>query len=105
MSRILNNTKSTKRRSPTWFYLILILIPVLFFVILEIFLVLINYGRDDDQWIKLTETKQMLNPDVARRYFFNTKDVPQSNNDAFDIVKRENTFRVLKMPKPVRLIW
>jgi tetratricopeptide (TPR) repeat protein len=58
------------------------------------FLVLINYGSDDDQWIKLTETEQMLNPDVARRYFLNTKDVPQSNNDAFDIVKRENTFRV-----------
>jgi lysophospholipase L1-like esterase len=94
LSRILNNTKSTKRRSPTWFYLILILIPVLFFVILEMFLVLINYGIDDDQWIKLTETEQMLNPDVARRYFLNTKDVPQSNNDAFDIVKRENTFRV-----------
>jgi len=94
LRRILNNTKSTKRRSPLWFYLILILIPVLFFVILEIFLVLINYGRDGDQWIKLTETKQMLNPDIAWRYFLDTREVPQSNNDAFDIVKRENTFRV-----------
>ncbi|MDH3268616.1 MAG: SGNH/GDSL hydrolase family protein, partial [Ignavibacteria bacterium] len=53
-----------------------------------------NYGRNDDQWIKITETKQMLNPDIAGRYFFNTKDLPQSNNDAFDIIKRENAFRV-----------
>jgi len=39
----------------------------------------------------------MLNPDVSGRYFFNTKDLPQSNNDAFDIVKRENAFRVFVM--------
>ncbi len=36
----------------------------------------------------------MLNPDVTGRYFFNTKDLPQSNNDAFDILKRESAFRV-----------
>ena len=39
----------------------------------------------------------MLNPDVAGRYFFNTEDLPQSNNDAFDIVKRENAFRIFVM--------
>jgi len=58
------------------------------------FLVLINYGRNDEQWIQIAESKQMLNPEIAGRYFFNTKDLPQSNNDAFDIVKRENAFRV-----------
>lgn len=94
MSKTSNNTKSTKRRSPFWFYLILIFIPVLFFVLLEIFLVLINYGRNDDQWINVTEMKQMLNPDIAGRYFFNSKDVPQSNNDAFDTNKRGDAFRV-----------
>jgi len=97
----LNNSKknksSNRAKSPFWFYLILIFIPILFFVILEIFLRVINYGRNDDQWIKITETKQLLNPDVAGRYFFNTEDLPQSNNDAFDIVKRENAFRVFVM--------
>jgi len=91
------NKKIRKTKSPFWFYLILILIPVLFFVLLEIFLRVFNYGRNDDQWIKITETKQMLNPDIAGRYFFNTEDLPQSNNDAFDIVKRENSFRVFVM--------
>jgi tetratricopeptide (TPR) repeat protein len=86
--------KGNRNKSPFWYYLILILIPILFFVILELFLRLFNYGRNDDQWIKITETKQMLNPEIAGRYFFNTKDLPQSNNDAFDIIKRENTFRV-----------
>jgi tetratricopeptide (TPR) repeat protein len=89
--------KGNRNKSPFWYYLILILIPILFFVILELFLRLFNYGRNDDQWIKITETKQMLNPEIAGRYFFNTKDLPQSNNDAFDIVKRENSFRVFVM--------
>jgi tetratricopeptide (TPR) repeat protein len=86
--------RNKKSKSPFWYYLILILIPILFFVLLEIILRIFNYGRNDDQWIKITETKQMLNPDVAGRYFYNTKDLPQSNNDVFDIVKRENAFRI-----------
>lgn len=88
------NKKSSRTKSPFWFYFILVFIPVLFFVILEIFLRVFKYGRNDDQWIKITETKQMLNPDVGGRYFFNTNDLPQSNNDAFDIVKRKNAFRI-----------
>jgi len=88
------NKKIRKTKSPFWFYLILILIPILFFVLLEIILRISDFGRNDEQWIKVTETKQMLNPEIAGRYFFNTKDLPQSNNDAFDIIKRENAFRV-----------
>ncbi|MCU0407265.1 MAG: GDSL-type esterase/lipase family protein [Ignavibacteriaceae bacterium] len=97
MNKTEENKKTRKTKSPFWFYMILILIPILFFVLLEIILRIFNYGRNDDQWIKITETKQMLNPDVAGRYFFNTKDLPQSNNDAFDIVKRENAFRIFVM--------
>lgn len=84
-------------KSPLWFYLILISIPLLFFVLLETGLRIFDYGRNDKQWIKVTDTKQMLNPDIAGRYFYNTKDLPQSNNDAFDIVKRENSFRIFVM--------
>jgi tetratricopeptide (TPR) repeat protein/lysophospholipase L1-like esterase len=91
------NKKIRKNKSPFWYYLILFLIPILFFVLIEIFLRVINYGRNNDQWIKITETKQMLNPDIAGRYFFNTNNLPQSNNDAFDIIKRKNAFRVFVM--------
>ena len=75
----------------------MILIPIIFFILLEIILRVVDYGRSAEQWIEITETKQMLNPDIAGRYFFNTKDLPQSNNDAFDINKRENAFRVFVM--------
>lgn len=89
--------KEGRTKSTFWFYLVLILIPILFFTLLEIGLRIFNYGRNDDQWIKINETKQMLNPDIAGRYFFNVIDLPQSNNDAFDIIKRENAFRVFVM--------
>jgi len=83
-----------KIKSPYWFYLIIILIPILFFILLEIGLRIFDYGRNDDQWIPITETKQMLNPDIGGRYFFNTKNFPQSNNEAFDIIKKKDAFRV-----------
>lgn len=86
-----------RTKFPFWFYLILILIPILFFTLLELSLRVFNYGRNHDQWIQITETKQMLNPDIAGRYFFNIQDLPQSNNDTFDIIKRENAFRVFVM--------
>jgi len=91
-----NNIK-TKKKYQFWYYLVIILIPVFFFVFLEIGLRIFNYGRDNSQWVQITETKQMLNPDITGRYFFNIKDLPQSNNDAFDIVKKESSFRVFVM--------
>jgi tetratricopeptide (TPR) repeat protein len=97
MNKPVKSKSSGRNKSPIWFYLVLLIIPILFFVLLEIFLRVFNYGRNDEQWIKISETKQMLNPDIAGRYFFNTEDLPQSNNDAFDIVKRENSFRVFVM--------
>jgi tetratricopeptide (TPR) repeat protein len=86
--------KERKVKSPSWFYLIIIIIPILFFTILEIGLRISNYGRNDEQWISITETKQMLNPDIGGRYFFNTKNFPQSNNEAFDRIKKRDAFRI-----------
>lgn len=97
MSKAAKSKNKVRKKSPIWFYLVLILIPVLFFVLIEIFLRIISYGRNTEQWIQISDTKQMLNPDVASRYFFNTKDLPQSNNDAFDIIKRKNAFRIFVM--------
>jgi len=88
------NKKTEKVKNPFWFYLIIILIPILFFILLEIGLRVFDYGRNDDQWISITETKQMLNPDIGGRYFFNTKNFPQSNNETFDIIKKKDAFRV-----------
>jgi tetratricopeptide (TPR) repeat protein len=97
MSKSTGKSKNKNSKSPFWFYLVLILIPIFFFFLLEIGLRFFDYGRNDNQWIQVTESKQMLNPDVAGRYFYNLKNLPQSNNDAFDIIKRGNAFRVFVM--------
>ncbi len=89
-----SKSKKSKRKNPIWFYLIVITIPILFFLLLEISLDLFNYGRNDDQWVSVSETMQMLNPDIGGRYFFNTKNFPQSNNEAFDITKKKDAFRI-----------
>lgn len=76
------------------FYLILFLIPVLFFVLLETGLRIFNYGYDFTQWVEVTNKKLMLNPDIAHKYFYNTQNVPSSNQDLFDKIKKQNAFRV-----------
>lgn len=72
----------------------MVLIPVIFFVLLEISLRVFNYGLDNRQWIPATEGKLFLNPEIAKRYFYTTSRIPFSNGDVFDEKKKANAFRV-----------
>ncbi len=86
--------KSRLKNPPRYFYLVTILIPFLFFFLLEIGLRIFHYGFDTDQWVHVTDEKLMLNPDIARRYFHTLRNLPTSNNDVFDAEKKQNAFRV-----------
>jgi len=86
-----------KGKNPYYYYIILILIPILFFVLLETALRIFNYGNNYKVWLKVSETKQILNPDVARRYFHNIKNPPSSIQDVFDIKKQKGSFRIFVM--------
>jgi tetratricopeptide (TPR) repeat protein len=79
---------------PKWFYLIPIAIPVILVLLLEVILVVSDYGYNLDQWDKGTSTHYMLNQEIAYRYFYNLKSVPMSSSDLFDIEKSDNSFRV-----------
>ncbi|MDZ7625191.1 MAG: hypothetical protein U5J96_12210 [Ignavibacteriaceae bacterium] len=70
----LNSQK--KKRNPFYFYIILIGLPVLFFVLLEIGLRILGYGFNIEQWDTVTEGKLMLNQEIARRYFYNIERIP-----------------------------
>jgi tetratricopeptide (TPR) repeat protein len=76
------------------FYIIMGLIPILFFLLLEIFLRIFNYGYDTGTWSNVSERHLGLNPDVPRRYFYSVKNVPNSIQDVFLEEKMPNTFRV-----------
>ncbi|MCF8241992.1 MAG: tetratricopeptide repeat protein [Melioribacteraceae bacterium] len=81
-------------KAPFYFYIIAVIIPVIFIILLEVSLRLFNYGYDYSQWMEVTPTTIGLNPDVGRRYFYSTKAIPESIQDVFDKEKKENSYRV-----------
>ena len=83
-----------KKKHPIWFYFIPISIPVVFFILLELFLRVINYGTKYIQWVNLTKDQYILNPEYTRKYFHSTNGVPYSNGNFFDVIKADNAFRV-----------
>ncbi|MCL5020833.1 MAG: GDSL-type esterase/lipase family protein, partial [Bacteroidetes bacterium] len=76
------------------FYLVTILVPVLFFVLLEAGLRIFNYGYNFKQWVSPAKGILVLNTDIAHKYFYNIQNVPYSDVDLFDKVKKPNAFRV-----------
>lgn len=84
------------------FYPVMVLVPILFFVLLELGLRLFGYGTayrewvesPNGQWISEHGKYLMMNPEIARKYFHTLKHIPVSNEEAFDKVKRRNAFRV-----------
>ncbi len=76
------------------FYLVTILIPVVFFVLLEVALRIFNYGYDYTQWVSPVKGTYMLNAQIAHKYFHHVQNVPYSNVDVFDQVKKSNAFRI-----------
>ena len=83
-----------KKKAPFYFYIVLVSLPVLFFILLEIGLRLSGYGFNYEQWIQASNGKLVLNPEIARRYFYSTNSLPYSNQDIFDEIKSINSFRV-----------
>jgi len=89
--------KGSSKKTPRWFYVVLILLPVVIVILLEFSLRLFNYGRTYDQWIPAGEGRLTLNPEIAFRYFYNTDRVPSANHNYYDEIKKENSYRVFVM--------
>jgi len=73
-----------------------LLVPVLFFVILEGGLRLFGFGEDYPLFIQVPADTDYLyqNPEVARRYFKSQENVPGSQRDYFKAQKDSSTFRI-----------
>lgn len=94
------STKENIKPAPKWFYIVLISLPILFFVILEISLRIFGYGLDYTQFKSISSyypDKLFLNPDLPYKYFYNIQQAPSTLPDGFDNIKKENTFRVFVM--------
>ena len=89
--------ENSRKKTPRWFYLIMILLPVIIILLLELSLRIFNYGRSYDQWIPAGNGSLTLNPEIAFRYFYNSERVPSANHIYFDEIKKENSYRVFVM--------
>ncbi|HGY57114.1 MAG TPA: tetratricopeptide repeat protein [Caldithrix abyssi] len=79
------------------FILITLLIPLFFFILLELSLRLFEYGGDQRLFIEAPgeyASYMMLNPEVNRRYFLHQKSIPSPRNDIFLKEKPENGYRI-----------
>lgn len=79
-----------------FFYFVLILIPILFFVLLEGALRIFNYGKDYSTFVVISEISDQyfLNPLLPEKYFVSTEVTPSVIPDPFDKIKYENTIRI-----------
>lgn len=91
----INELKNNK--NPKWFYFILLLIPIIFFILLETGLRVFNYGYDFRVFRPLSKDFPGLlvfNPDYPQKFFNNTDIVPSVIPDPFSEIKSKNSFRV-----------
>ena len=93
-SEIKNVIGAAGKKTPKWFYVLSVLLPLIFFVILEMFLRIINYGNNFDQWMDVGEGKYTINSNIGKKYFPSGFFNPAASEDEFDIQKKENTYRV-----------
>lgn len=103
------NTKATaNKETPRWFFIIPLIIPILFFVFLEMGLRLFNYGMDYTIFKPVYENyprKLFINPNLPRKYFSGLKNAPSVVPDAFDNVKKENAFRIFVLGESSTAGW
>jgi len=100
--------EKNSKKSPIWFYGIMILIPVIFIVGLEVVLRFLNYGYDYTEFISITDyhkDKIFLNPDLPNKYFFNINTAPSTLPDGLDKQKKENAFRIFVLGESSAAGW
>ena len=103
-----SESNKTLKKSPFWFYIILVAIPIVFVILLELTLRYFDYGYDFKYFAPASEyhsDKYFANPDLPRKYFFNIKATPSVVPDGFDIEKKSNAFRVFVLGESSAAGW
>lgn len=96
------------KKTPVWFYGVMILIPIIFIVGLELVLRQLNYGYDYTEFVSISDyhkDKIYLNPDLPYKYFFNIKSAPSILPDGIDKEKKDNAFRVFVLGESSAAGW
>ena len=91
---IKNIINASEKKTPKWYYTLLVLLPIIFLIALEIFLRIIDYGYNFDQWVDAGQGRFIINPNIGRKYFTSGDFNPNTIEDVFDQHKKANSFRV-----------
>lgn len=92
-----NQAEITQKKAPIIFYVIMVLFPIIFFVILEVGLRIGSYGYEYKMFVKLEgyNPKMLyINPDMSYKYFGNLVASVFSSGTGFLEEKPKNSFRV-----------
>lgn len=84
-----------KKRNPLWFYFVLFLLPILILVFFELSLRLFNYSPPVDDWISVSKEKMILNPEIAKKYFQQSENIPFATEAILNKYKLPNTLRII----------
>ena len=96
-SRDITPRKKASKNRHGIFRLVLFLLPILFFVMVELALQLLNVNTNLDLFVSgpaRLRSFYVCNPNVARRYFVSHEQVPTPPNDYFRKIKPANGYRV-----------
>ena len=94
LAEIKNIINVSSKKTPKWFYTVLFALPFVILIVLEIFLGIINYGYDFEQWVDAGHGKYVINPNIGKKYFTSGEFNPNTIEDVFDQYKKTNSFRV-----------
>jgi len=88
------------KKTPKWFYLVLILLPLFLILIIEISLRVFGYGEDFETFTPLSKTysnRLALNPKLTLKYFTNLNNYPTPLPDSFLKDKTKQTYRIFAL--------
>ena len=94
---MVTKNKSGNKKTPKWFYLVLILLPIIFIILLELSLRIFNYGEDFETFKPLSKAfpnRLALNQNLTLKYFTNLNNYPTPLADSFLKTKTKNTYRI-----------
>ncbi|HEX2866601.1 MAG TPA: tetratricopeptide repeat protein [Ignavibacteriales bacterium] len=103
-----HKAESGSGRFPAWFYFVPVLIPIVFFILLETGLRLFNYGKDIETFVELSKNYPgmlFMNPEVPFRYFSSLKTAPSVIPDGFQKEKSDTTFRIFVLGESSTAGW
>jgi hypothetical protein len=86
-----------QNKSPYWFYIVLTILPIILLLVLEISLRIFDYGQSYKEWISLNDKYEILNPDIANKYFSGINNIPFSTESFLLKNKPSNSFRIITL--------